>query len=341
MTASKKNGDKSPKTITRTDAPTIADLADLAGVSAITISRALRDSPRVRLEMRRHIQQLARTHGYVLHPAAGARRQRRSMTVAVVLEMKPDAERPIGDTCPLSLLNSIIQALTTAGYSALLTTLRGGPAPGVHDADGVILLGQGAHEDAMHKVQRWGRPLVVWGSVKREERHIVVGSDNAAGGALAAQRFLALGRRRPVFLGDPAHTESAQRLDGFSAALALHGIVPAAQRVADFTIAAGADATDTLLRAQPDFDAVFAANDLLAIGAIRALTEHGRAIPADVSVIGFDDSASCLRHAPPLSTIHQDFARIGTLLVDKIRALIDGRQAASQTLPTRLVLRAT
>ncbi|SFV33809.1 MULTISPECIES: LacI family DNA-binding transcriptional regulator [unclassified Pseudoxanthomonas] len=320
---------------------TMADLAKVAGVSAITVSRALRDSPLVNAETRARVREVAQQYGYSFNVSARNLKLRRSMTVAVVVEMKPTVERQMSGPYPLDLLGGITQELTSTGYSVLLTSLQGGSLPNVQAADGVILLGQGAHEDAMHEVQRWGRPMVVWGAVSRHESQVVVGSDNRRGGALAAERFIALGRSRPAFLGDPAHGEFAERLEGFSAALARHGIAPIAPTVTSFTVGAGADAVHALLQAHPQVDALFAASDLLAIGAIRALIERGRRVPEDVSVIGYDDSPLGATYVPPLTSVHQNFIDAGVLLARKVRALIEGDEAVSETLPTHLVVRTT
>ncbi|WP_343123686.1 LacI family DNA-binding transcriptional regulator [Pseudoxanthomonas sp. Root630] len=320
---------------------TMADLAKVAGVSAITVSRALRDSPLVNAETRARVREVAQQYGYAFNVSARNLKLRRSMTVAVVVEMKPTVERQMSGPYPLDLLGGITQELTSSGYSVLLTSLQGGSLPNVQAADGVILLGQGAHEDAMHEVQRWGRPMVVWGAVSRHESQVVVGSDNRRGGALAAERFIALGRSRPAFLGDPAHGEFAERLEGFGAALARHGITPIAPTVTSFTVGAGADAVHALLQAHPQVDALFAASDLLAIGAIRALIERGRRVPEDVSVIGYDDSPLGATYVPPLTSVHQNFIDAGVLLARKVRALIEGDQAGSETLPTHLVVRTT
>ncbi|SFK64307.1 LacI family DNA-binding transcriptional regulator [Lysobacter sp. cf310] len=323
------------------DSPTMADLAKLAGVSAITVSRALRDSPLVNPETRAQIKALAETQGYMFNISARNLRLRRSMTVAVVVEMTPTIERQMSGPYPLDLLGGISQELTSSGYAVLLTSLQGGALPSVQAADGVILLGQGAHEDAMHQVERWGRPMVVWGAVSRHESQVVVGSDNQRGGALAAERFIALGRRRPVFLGDPAHGEFAERLDGYSRALARHDMTPLTPTVPALTVSAGAAAVHRLLDEHPQFDALFAASDLLAIGAIRALIERGRRVPEDVSVIGYDDTPLGATYLPPLSSVHQNFTDAGVLLARKILALIEGQPAASEILPTNLVVRVT
>ncbi|MDR7070026.1 DNA-binding LacI/PurR family transcriptional regulator [Pseudoxanthomonas japonensis] len=320
---------------------TMADLAKVVGVSAITVSRALRDSPLVNAETRERVRQVAQQYGYAFNVSARNLKLRRSMTVAVVVEMKPTVERQMSGPYPLDLLGGITQELTSTGYSVLLTSLQGGSLPNVQAADGVILLGQGAHEDAMHEVQRWGRPMVVWGAVSRHESQVVVGSDNRRGGALAAERFIALGRRRPAFLGDPAHGEFAERLEGFAAALTRHGIAPLTPTVASFTVGAGAEAVHALLEANPQVDALFAASDLLAIGAIRALIERGRRVPEDVSVIGYDDTPLGATYVPPLTSVHQNFIDAGVLLARKVRALIEGETAASETLSTHLVVRAT
>lgn len=320
---------------------TMADLAKIAGVSAITVSRALRESPLVNAETRERVRAVAQEYGYAFNVSARNLRLRRSMTVAVVVEMKPTLERQMSGPYPLDLLGGITQELTTTGYSVLLTSLQGGALPNVQAADGVILLGQGANEDAMHAVQRWGRPMVVWGAVSRHESQVVVGSDNRRGGALAAERFIALGRSRPVFLGDPAHGEFAERLEGFASTLRKYGIEPIVPAVDGFTVNAGAEVVHTLLQKTPQVDALFAASDLLAIGAIRALIERGRRVPDDVSVIGYDDTPLGATYVPPLSSVHQNFVDAGVLLARKIRELIDGEATASETLPTHLVLRAT
>lgn len=325
----------------KSGALTMAGLAGIAGVSAITVSRALADSPLVTAETSARIKALAQKHGYTFNASARNLRLRRSMTVAVVVEMQPSVERQMSGPYPLDLLGGISQELTSSGYSVLLTSLRETPPPIVMAADGVILLGQGAHEDSMHVIRRWGRPMVVWGAVSRHESEVVVGSDNRDGGAQAAARFVALGRKRPVFLGDTAHGEFAERLEGFKAELARHRIKPVVPNAPGLTVSAGADAVHALLGKRPDFDALFAASDLLAIGAIRALSEHGLRVPDDVSVIGFDDTPLGATYVPPLSSVHQDFAHAGVLLARKVRLLIEGEKVESDTLPTRLVIRGT
>ena len=321
----------------------MADLAELAGVSKITVSRALSESPLVNAETRERVQALARKHGYKLNVSARNLRLRRSHTVAVIVEMKPSSERTMWDPYPLSLLGGISQELTSAGYSVLLTTRQGASNAAVQAADGLILLGQGARQDAVRLYDKLGLPMVVWGAPEEEggDNHIVVGSDNRQGGIIVAERFLSIGRRHPVFIGNTDHPEMAQRLFGFVDELAHHGIKPLLLRRADFTLESGVDAVRSLAARKVRFDAIFACSDLLAMGAIRALVELGQSVPNDVSVIGYDDTPLGATFLPPLSSVRQNWQEGGVLLARKVLAMIQGQSVQSQTMATTLVVRAT
>lgn len=321
--------------------PTMADLAKLAKVSKITVSRALSGNPQVAPETREKIQALARTQGYRLNVSARNLRLRRSHTVAVIVEMKPSAGRTMWDPYPLSLLGGITQELTSAGYSVLLTTRSESSGAPVQAADGLILLGQGVHQDAVKLYDRMGLPMVVWGAESSHDRHVVVGSDNRQSGVSVAERFLSIGRRHPVFIGNPDHPEMAERMQGFVDALAGQGVKPLLLQQVEWTLDAGVAAVRTLVGRKTRFDSIFACSDLLAMGAIRALVERGLSVPDDVSVVGYDDTPHGASFLPPLSTVRQNWQEGGVLLARKVLALIDGQSVPSQMLPTTLVVRAT
>lgn len=321
--------------------PTMADLAKLAGVSKITVSRALADSPLVSPKTRERIQALARQQGYKLNISARNLRLRRSHTVAVIVEMTPSSSRTMWDPYPLSLLGGISQELTSAGYSVLLTTRQSVAGTAVQAADGVILLGQGIHQDAVKLCDKMGLPLAVWGAEGNHDSHIVVGSDNRQSGVSVAERFLSIGRRHPVFIGNSEHPEMAQRMHGFVDELAEHGIKPLLLRRVDWTLESGAEAIHALAERKVHFDSIFACSDLLAMGAIRALVSLGLSVPNDVSVVGYDDTPLGASFLPPLSTVRQNWQEGGILLARKVLALIEGQSVASQMLPTTLVVRAT
>ncbi|HEX7338748.1 MAG TPA: LacI family DNA-binding transcriptional regulator [Rhodanobacteraceae bacterium] len=331
---------KSPARTMRRN-PTMADLARAAGVSKITVSRALADSPLVAETTRRRIQQLARDRGYRLNVSARNFRRQRSNLIATIVEMTPSAGRTMLDPYPLALLGAIAQELAGVGYGVLLTTRQGMTESFIHAADGVILLGQGAHQSSVKLCDEMGVPLVVWGAGTDGDAHVIVGSDNVHGGASAAEHLLSTGRRRPVFVGNADHAEMAQRLRGFRDVLARRGIGPTCVTPNGWTMDAGAGAIDSLLADKTAFDAVFACSDLLAMGAIRALREHGVRVPEDVSVIGYDDTPLGAAFTPPLTSVRQNWLDGGALLARKILALVDGRVAASEKMPTSLIVRQT
>lgn len=320
---------------------TMQDIAQRAGVSTITVSRALGDGP-VNAKTREQIVSIAEAMGYQLNHAARNLRQQRTSTIAVVIEMQPSASRPIGEPYPMSLLGGIIEELSLADYSAMLLTaekfMRLPPA-----VDAVILLGQGERNDAVGLIDRCNVPLVVWGSSRNDEgRHVLVGSDNIEGGRLVAERFLRLGRRRALFLGDVNYAEPADRLEGFCDAFVAGG-----GRIFDpvtsyFTFEAGHAAMMAGIAAHGrSFDCVFAACDAIAMGAVRALIESGRRVNEEVSVIGYDDAATAQLFSPSLTTIHQDWHEGGRQLARKALALGQGESAASALLPVHLITRET
>jgi DNA-binding LacI/PurR family transcriptional regulator len=212
----------------------------------------------------------------------------------------------------------------------------------VQGADGLILLGQGSHGEAVRTLQQTNLPLVVWGAPERDGDYVVVGSDNRKGGASAAERFLEQGRRKLVFLGDVDHAEVQERCAGFidtlSGRATVHILRPKA-----FTFEAGFDCVQTLLKKKPGLatDGLFAASDLLAMGAIRALTEAGLRVPDDISVIGYDDTPGAASFVPPLTSVHQYLRDGGVLLARKMLAMIEGRPSHSEMLPTTLIVRQT
>lgn len=320
---------------------TMADLARIAGISKITVSRALSENGIVSTVTRDKVRALAAQHGYKLNVSARNLRLRQSHTVAVIVEMTPSVNRPMSDPYPLELLGGISQELATENYSVLLTTRQGALAPAVQAADAVILLGQGAKQQAVHLFDRLRLPMVVWGAPSPGDEHIVVGSDNRQGGASVAERFVSLGRRHPAFIGDTDHAEMAERHAGFVERLKTHGIVPIIINHKAFTAESGIEAVQALLRKKTRFDAIFACNDLLAMGAIRSLIELGQRVPEDVSVIGYDDTPLGAAFIPPLSSVHQNWRDGGALLARKALALFRGEQVYSETLPSRLVVRST
>lgn len=314
------------------------DLAALAGVSKVTVSRALSNGGLVAPETRRKIQDLATRHGYKVNVQARNLRMRKSHTVAVVVEMTPSDARPMSDPYPLEILGGLYQALASAGYNLLLST--GGPREAQIDGvDGVVLLGQGQQSDAVARLRQSGVPFVVWGAPGPDPSLVVVGSDNEQGGGLAAERLLALGRRRLVFFGDANHPEIAARLAGFERTLKKSGGRLVRRLACPFTFAGGFNAVEQLLSSTRSFDGIFCGSDLVAMGAVRALTDHGVSVPEDVAVVGYDDTPMAANFVPPLTSIRQNWREGGVLLGTKILEIIAGQTPASERLPVSISVR--
>jgi DNA-binding LacI/PurR family transcriptional regulator len=319
--------------------PTMADVARELGVAKITVSRALSDHATVKDSTRALIRETAERMGYRLNVSARNLRQQRTRTIAVVIEMTPSHERLMSEPYPLLLLGGILQQLTAAGQNMVLTTIdlfmQAPPS-----ADGVILLGQGVHDDAAAVIAATGLPYVVWGAAHGPPERIVVGSDNHAGGRLAAEHLLGRGRRQLLFLGDAEHGEAEDRLRGFEARVAASDAGIVDKIPCAFTLTAGRAAVTALLDARGlGFDGIFAASDAIAMGAIEALRARGHDVPGAVSVVGFDDSPGAGLFSPPLTSIRQDWGVGGELLAEKVLDLVAGKAVDSRAMPVELIIR--
>ncbi len=321
--------------------PTMADLARLAGVSKITVSRALSDSPSVKQETKERVRKVAKAQGYQLNVAARNLRQGRTRTILVVVEMTPSQSRPMSGPYPVALIGGMMQELAAANFNLMLSNMSNA-VKSMPVVDAIVLLGQGSRDDGVGGLEKFGLPMVIWGAVHRSTHHVTIGSDNFNGGELAAERLYALGRRKPVFIGDLEHAEVADRFEGFSTKIEELGGSVIGQRSADFTFIDGYDAMiDLSQEFGNEIDGVFASSDSIAMGAIRALSEQSRAIPGDVSVIGYDDSISASQFVPALTTVRQHWHEGGERLARAALALIEGENVSSEQMPVELIVRSS
>ncbi len=323
--------------------PTMEQVAALAGVSKITVSRALRGSDLVRPEVRERIARIAAEAGYRMNVAARSLRTRRTQTIAVVIEQLQRDDRPITDPLLLAMIGGLLEVLTPADYAMLLTThdhFLGSNAVG---ADGVVVLGQGEGGRGLQNVDALGLPVVAWGEPVPGLTVPVIGSDNRLGGRLAAEHLIESGRRRVLFLGDARHPEVAGRLEGVREVLAaseavLAGVVPCA-----FATEAAAQAMAGVLAGGTEFDALIAVSDFIAAGACDALIAGGIAVPGKVAVVGFDDTPIASTHRPSITSIRQDANAAGRALGQAILSIIEdpARPFVTAPLPVELVIRET
>ena len=335
----------------RSTKPTSFDIAYLAGVSQPTVSRALRGSKSVSLATRQRIEAIARELNYSVDKNASSLRSQRSNTIALLFfeEQTPDDTKI--NPFYLAMLASITAQCATRGYDLLISFQRMEDDWHVryqdsHRADGLILLGYGdytLYESRLDLLVAQGTQFVRWGSVQDGGVGGTVGSDNFGGGRLAGEHLLALGRRRIAFIGQPDehYPEFADRYRGLLQVLDKAGITynPALTHNAVSFEESGYHAARALLAAGERFDGLFAASDLIAIGAMRALTEAGLTIPHDVAVVGFDDILAARHTNPPLTTLVQDMQAAGALLVDTVVAQIEGREPPAAMIPAHLVVR--
>jgi len=333
--------------------PTSFDIAQLAGVSQPTVSRALRGSPAVNEQTRLRIEAIAQQLNYAVDKNASSLRRQQSNTLALLFFEDPAPGDSMINPFFLAMLGSITRTTARAGYDLLISfqQLSGDwhtDYQDSHKADGIILLGYGDYDlyraRLAHLVEQ-GTHFVRWGSLLGDGLGLTLGSDNHGGGLAATRHLIGRGRRTIGFLGTNSSQapEFRDRWRGYAEALDEAGIGadPLLQRNAVSAEAAGQAAMRSLLAQRPDIDAVFAASDLIAIGAMRALVEAGRTIPGDVAVIGFDDIPAASLTAPPLTTVMQDVRGAGEALVDALLRQIRGERITGYALPTQLIVRAS
>ena len=336
---------------TRSSKPTSFDIAYIAGVSQPTVSRALRGSRSVSLATRQRIEAIARELNYSVDKNASSLRSQRANTIALLFfeEQTPDESRI--NPFFLAMLGSITRACASKGFDLLISFQRMEDDwhtryEDSHRADGLILLGYGdytLYESRLANLVRQGTHFVRWGSVAADNIGATVGSDNFGAGQGAGEHLLALGRKRIAFIGqaDEHYPEFAERYRGMCAALEQAGIAPdpALQRGGVSFEDDGQRAIEDLLAKGTPFDAVFAASDLIAIGAMRGLAAAGLRIPEDVAVVGFDNQPAASMTNPPLTTVMQDLKSAGELLVDTLLDQIEERPVENRSIPTRLIVR--
>ena len=332
---------------------TSLDIAHRAGVSQATVSRVLAGSPLVNADTRRRVEQAVRELNYKVDRHASSLRTQRAGTLALLLFEDPTPDESHINPFFLAMLGSITRACARQGHDLLVSfqQLSDDWHADYEDsmkADGLILLGYGdylAYESKLARLVEQGTHFVRWGQVQPGQPGISIGCDNHAGGALAGRHLLERGHRRIAFLGDASnrYPEFFARYQGCDAALREAGLAmsPALQVDADSTEEAGYAAARTLLARGEPFDAIFAASDLIAIGAIHALKEAGLRVPDDVAVVGFDGTPMARFADPPLTTVVQDTSRAGELLVDTVLKQVRDQPARSVMLEPTLDVRAS
>lgn len=293
-------------------------VASLAGVSKITVSRALRGSDLVRPELRERIVQVAEEAGYRMNVAARSLRTQRTQMIAVIIDRLGHDQQPVADPLVLSMIGGLLQVLTAADHAMMLTTSEHFLASNSIAADGVIMIGQGEAGSHQSRVSALHFPMVAWGEPIAGQTIQMVSSDNREGGRLAARHILEIGCRRAVFFGDDRHPEVASRLEGVREVFSSSdGSLVATYRCA-FSLDGGMEAAAKAQADGQSFDAVIAANDFIAAGACDHFRANGAEVPGDIAIVGFDDNIVAEAHRPSITTVRQDFAAAGRALAESL-----------------------
>ena len=327
------------------------DIAQLAGVSQPTVSRALRGSPSVSEQTRKRIEAIANQLNYKVDKNASNLRLRETRTLALLFFEDPTPDETNINPFFLSMLGSITRTCALRGYDLLISfqQLSSNWHVDYEDsrkADGIILLGYGDYETyhaRLEQLVEQGTHFVRWGFVQEGQPGATIGCDNFRGGLDAARHLIAHGRKRIAFLGDASshYPEFHDRYRGASDAIIAAGLDADRSLQVDAINSqeAGYLAARELLGRGVRFDAVFAASDTIAIGAMKAFWEHGLIIPDDIAIVGFDDLPAASMTHPPLTTVQQDYRRAGEVLVDSLLTQLRNEAAASAVLPARLIVR--
>jgi LacI family transcriptional regulator len=325
-----------------TGRPTIKDVAERAGVSIATVSRALNDKSDVRGSTRERVREVAREVGYSPDPAARSLAGQTTRLVAII----------VGDNAghrDLSLiffgrvLTAISRRLSESGYDPLLL-----PPDDIgfdHGVDAAILIGVDADDRLVRELGAREVPLVGV-DVRCRGRSAYVGSNHADGVRLALGHLHALGHRRIAHLAGATNTSAgAERLEAFRREAAALGLdIPEELiRRADFSSASGYRETCALLALDERPTAIVAASDLMALAALQAIRDGGLQPGHDIAVVGFDDLEAAALAYPPLTTIRQDRRELGTLAASRAIELIEDPDATppDAILPVELVVRAS
>lgn len=317
----------------------MATVAARAGVSGQTVSRVVNGSPRVDPDTRARVEAAMSELGYRPHRAARALRTGRSHTIGLVVTTLAT----VGNS---RMLQATAEAAAERGYALTVVTAADGLDAAFarlvdQGVDGALVLNEASALVPAATLPP-GLHLVVV-DAPAGAGAAVVHSDHAAGAQAATRHLLDLGHETVHHLAGPAGSfAAAERERGWREALADAGVVPPQVVRGDWSAESGFAAAPALGSAT----AVFCANDQMALGLLRAVAESGRTVPADVSVVGFDDIPEAANFLPPLTTVRQDFAALAQQAVTALIAAVEGDGTATDpavpvVVPTRLVERAS
>ncbi|WSG13418.1 LacI family transcriptional regulator [Nonomuraea sp. NBC_01738] len=325
--------------------PTLEAVAARAGVSRATASRVVNGQATVAPAIRDAVQQAIDDLGYVPNSAARSLVTQRTDSIALVVSEPPTrvfSEDPLFSTvirtASVELESADKQVVLMLASSAKSHARVERYIAGGH-VDGVMLISMHGADPLPAALSRLRVPVVSYGRPAVPVDIPYVDNDNVGGAELAVRHLVSTGRRRIATIAGPQDMIGGQdRLTGYRNVLRdsdRRSIVA----VGDFTRESGATAMRQLLQDDPALDAVFVANDLMAVGALQSLRQAGRRVPDDVAVVGFDDIEAAKYTEPPLTTIRHPIFEQSATMVRLLLTLFDNGVAEPVILPTELVIR--
>jgi len=315
--------------------PTSADIAEAAQVSLMTVSRVMNNKPGVSEEVRQRIWAIAEEMGYRPNQLARGLATRQTSTIGLVV---PDITNPFF----AQIVRGAEDMAFEQGYSLFLvnTSENIDREAAAFDSlwqkeiDGVIICSPRLPMDELEEhIARFPAVLLFNREVHSRPPHVATLTINDQLGAeLALRHFVAQGRKRIGFVAGPTTSISSQhRLDGYRAGLQAANLLfdPLLLEHCAPTMEGGRAATHTILARRPRLEAIFAFNDLVAVGVMQACQEAGRQVPQDIAVIGVDDIPLAALVRPQLTTLGVDLIAVGRLATEAVLTLIRGDEAAA------------
>ncbi len=326
---------------------TYKDVAALAGVSVATVSYVLNNGPRpVSAATRLRVEDAITELGYYPNEVARSLRLQQSSIIGLLI---PSATNPVY----AEIAQELERICSAAGFLVLLCNSESQPereAKFVHmlrakGVDGVVMM---PHHDPLELIEPLQQARIPTVVLEHDLPGVhCIASADLDGGRLGTQHLIDLGHRRIALIKRrPTSALSTERFTGYRQALAAANIAFDPRLVVECTTgqAAGAAAMDQLLALAEPPTAIFTHNDVLAMGAIHAIHRAGLAVPADISIVGYDDTASAAYLFPPLTTVRHPKAELGTLAAETVLQLVrrpEGIVPRTVVLPVGLVVRAS
>ncbi|WP_340680464.1 LacI family DNA-binding transcriptional regulator [Paraglaciecola sp.] len=326
-------------------------IAEKAGVSVSTVSRALSNNSMISLKTRTKIKALSAQYDFRINEAARAWKLQRTGIIGIGRLNDSDADMHNSEPFYLEMIGKVADALGANNYNLLISPKSFESVAGFltsrvrQQVDGFIFVGQGMRHPELNQIYNAGIPIIVWGADLEDRQYNIVGTDNKLGGYLATQHLLDRGKRRIAFFGLPDNSESHLRFEGYQDALCRFPVDGAPLESVIVPVSFKQDKAEQViadfLSESIDIDGVVCASDVIAMITLKNLQKmpHPKRVPQDVAVVGFDDVLLASMTSPALTTISQNTDVGATFLVSRLLQLLEKGSIEDEVIEPKLVIR--